>query len=118
MIDLNRSFAHSVMVDEKFLAVAAHVDESLKEKILKSEYVDFAKLLPRDKVQSEDDNRIEMINQGGHTYWVPAKDRNLGTISSYSRWEQAFRVYSDIFTWKFPEKASELIKYGHIISKA
>ena len=61
---------------------------------------------------------MEMINQGGDTYWVPAKDHNLGTISSYSRWGQAFRVHSDIFTQKFPEKASELIQYGHVISTA
>ena len=86
------------MVDEEFLAVAAHVDDSLKAKIIKCEYVDFAKLLPRDVVQAEEDNRMEMVNQGGHTYWVPARDHNLAAVSSYARWEQAFRVYSDIFT--------------------
>ena len=118
IVDLNRSFAHSVMVDEEFLAVAAHVDESLRLKIVNCEYVDFSKLLPRDRVAAEEDNRMEMINQGGQTFWVPAKDRNGGAISNYSRWEQAFRVYSDIFTRQHPHKATELIQYGHTISTA
>ena len=40
--------AHSVLVDENYLVVAAHVDEVTQYKIEKGEYVDFSRLIPRD----------------------------------------------------------------------
>ena len=43
---LTSQFAHSSLVDESFLLVAVHVDESTKIKIAASEYVNFSKLLP------------------------------------------------------------------------
>ena len=39
-------------------------------------------------------------------------------ISNYSRWEQAFRVFSDIYTQAYPSRASELIQYNHTIHTA
>ena len=42
------SLLHSVVVDEGYLTVAAHIDEQLRKKILSFEYVDFSRLLPRD----------------------------------------------------------------------
>ena len=38
-----------------------------------------------------------MIHKGGMTYWVPTADRELSSVNSYIRWEQAFRVYMNIF---------------------
>ena len=43
---LTKGFAHSMMVDEGFLLVAAHVDEALVNKFAKGQYVKFSKLLP------------------------------------------------------------------------
>ena len=37
------------------------------------------------------------------------------TINSFARWEQAFWVFSNIFTSKYPQKSGELIQYNHII---
>ena len=37
------------------------------------------------------------------------------TISSFSRWEQSFRVFATIFTNFFPSCASELLQYSHLI---
>ena len=90
--DLNNNFAHSAMVDETYLSVASHVEESIVKKIIDWEYVDFNRLIPRDKVFLEQDNRIEIVNKDGHPYFVPVRD-NLTTISLFSRWEQAFRVF-------------------------
>ena len=42
---------------------------------------------------------MELVNRDGRTYFVPATDRDKsGIISNFSRWEQAFRVFSDIYT--------------------
>ena len=43
---LTGELMHSVIVDEEFSMVAAHIGEALKKKIEEGEYVDFVKLLP------------------------------------------------------------------------
>ena len=45
-------------------------------------------------------------------------ERETTLISSFSRWEQAFRIYSNLLTRVYPGKASELIQYNHIIYTA
>ena len=37
------------------------------------------------------------------------------TINGYNRWEQAFCIYSNIYTREHPHRSSELIQYNHII---
>ena len=51
-------------------------------------------------------------------YFVPASDHNNTSISSLQKWEQAFRVYSNIFLKEHPETATELVQYNHVISTA
>ena len=87
-------------------------------KIILGEYIDFSRLIPKNRVLLEEDNCMEMINQGGHTYWVLAADHNSVIISNFARWEQAFHVYSNIYTKQFLAQASELIQYNHIIHTA
>ena len=117
----NNNLMHSVLVDENFLFVAAHIEESLRQRIENGEYVDFARLLPRDRVMDEQDNRMEWVHQDGRTFLAPITDRSRGSssaINSFARWEQAFRVYSDIYTRAHPGRAAELIQYNHIINTA
>ena len=109
--------SHSACIDEDYLLVGGFLDENLKEKIANGNYVDFSKLMPKDKTPDED-GRMEIVNRGGMTYWVAASERENVTISNYLKWEQAFRVYSNVFTTFFPEKAGELIQYNHIIFTA
>ena len=109
---------HSVIVDEEYSAIASHVDDSLKHHIMQGEYVDFVRLIPRDRIQSEEDQRMEMVNRGGLSYWVPVSERNTATISNIACWEEAFRIYSRIYTEGNPTQAIELIQYNHIIHEA
>ena len=51
------------------------------------------------------------------TYFTPV-DRDSIQITSYNRWEQAFHVYSNILTSKFPAKSTELLQYNHTIHTA
>ena len=109
---------HSAVVDENYLVIGTHLDQSLVDKIVNGEYVDFARLLPKDRITREEDHRMEIVNKGGLTYFVPVSDRECGSISNFSRWEQAFRIYSNVYTRRYPYKASELIQYNHIIYTA
>ena len=100
------------------MTMGTYLDKAIIEKIVAGEYVDFARLLPRDKMLMQDDHRMEIVNKGGLTYFVPLADREIGTINSFARWEQAFRIYSNVYSKRFPHRATELIQYNHIIHTA
>ena len=118
-LDMRKEFIHSSMVDESYQLVGAHIDQSMQERIIRGEYVDFSRLIAKDRVLTADDNRYEMIVRDGRTYWVPANASHDGTgITNFNRWEQAFRVYSDIYMRAFPHRSSELIQYCHLIHTA
>ena len=50
------------------------------------------------------------------SYWVPMVDKN--SINCFEKWDQAFRVYLDVYSGQYPEWTTELIQYGHIIQTA
>ena len=117
-LNVDRPMANfSYQMDEDYLFVASHVDEVIRQKIINGEYVDFIKLIRKDKMSEEEEQKMIMVNKGGMSYWVPMSHRNQ-TISSYSKWDQAFRVFLDIYTMNHANRTSELIQYGHIIQTA
>ena len=99
--------------DENYIVVGAHVDEATVTKIQNGDYVDFGKLIPRDRVLREDDGRMEMVVKNGRTFWVPYAETTV--ISSFNKWEQAFRVFANLYTKAHPHRSAELIEYNHII---
>ena len=115
-IDLHKW--QTAMIDESYVTIGTHLDLSLRQKIESGGYVDLSRLLPRDKIVTEEDHRMEMVIKGGMTYWVPISDRELSSITSYIRWEQAFRVYMNIFSKAQPERVTELLQYNHTIEVA
>ena len=53
------------------------------------------------------------------SYWVLVGDRDTtGGITSFTKWEVAFRVLSNIYTAQYPFKSSELLQYCHVIYTA
>ena len=118
-IDISQQFVHSMMVDETYSLVTMHIDDATYKKIINHEYVDFAKLIAKDRVMDED-RGVELVPmlKGGKTVFAPTHDRDSTAITNYARWEQAFRVYSAIFSREFPTRAHELIQYNHIIHTA
>ena len=115
---LQGQYAHSAMVDESFLLVAAHIDNTLRERIERGEYIDFSRLIPTDQVLGENENRMQWVQENGELFLTPASNRQRVGIHSFLRWEQAFRVFSDIYTRAHPARAAELIQYNHIIGTA
>ena len=98
----------TAMMDEDYLVVGGHIDEGMETKIVNGEYVDFRKLLPCNKIIVEEDNRLESVIKNGKTFWLPVSESV--SINYFSRWEQAFQIYSNVYTRKYPHKSTELIQ--------
>ena len=115
-LDVRSDIVHPAMVDENYMLVAAHL-ESLQRKIIQGDYVDFSKLLPQDKIVEEKDDTMQMVIKNGQTFWKPARNCGLDplAVNSVHRWEQAFRVFSDVYLRAHPSRAGEFIQYNHII---
>ena len=54
------------------LLVGNHVDKNTQAKIIRGEYIDFGKLLPKDKILAEEDGRMELVMVIG--YWTNILD--------------------------------------------
>ena len=109
---MNQLLTPLVVVDEGYFVVGNHLDETMIGKIGRGEYVDFRKLLSKDKVMAKEDCRFEMMIKKGGTYWVPAS--NTVAINSFAKWKQAFRVFSNVYCKANPNRSAELIEYNSI----
>ena len=87
-----------MVVDEEYAIVGAHIYENLKRKIISGDYVDFARLIPRDRVSMEADKRLEIVSRNGQTFFQPMVKREGVGINNIFRWDQAFRVYCTLYT--------------------
>ena len=106
-------------INQDYQMIDAHVDQSIKKKIIDFEYIDLCKLLIRHKpIKEEDNQRLEIINRNGMSYLSPVSEREALQVTNYNLWEQAFRIYSNVLTSNFPGKASELLQYNHTIHTA
>ena len=79
------------------------------------------KLLPKDKSffgggSFNDDESLEWVHRDGGTFLVPAKKQSR--ISSFRKWEQAFRVFAMIYCGKNPHRAHEIWQYISVINTA
>ena len=108
------------IVDKNYLVIGNQIDDGLHRKIINHEYVDFSKLLSRDKLTAEEDTRMELVSRGGSTFFVLVSDRETmnGGISNFGRWEQASRAFSNVYIQAYPTRATELIQYNHLIYTA
>ena len=106
--------------DDDFFHLTSHIDPLLKQKIEAGEFVDLDKLLPKDRMGTNnrysDDNRMEWVQRDGGTYLVPA--RKESHITNFRRWEQAFRMYATIYCGANPHRAKEIWQYISVINSA
>ena len=64
-------------IDDEFFHITCHIEDSLKTKIEKGEYVELERLLPKDRSRKvSDENKMEMVFRDGATYFVQAQDRD------------------------------------------
>ena len=106
-------------IDEGIMLIGSLLDEVLIQKIKDGRYVDSAKLVLKDKVAEEDNNRLELVHKPGKgTFYVPASNRELSNISNIGKWDQAFRIYLKVYSSYHPNRAAELVEYSHVIHGA
>ena len=82
----------SVDNDDDFFHVTCHIEPGLRDKIIKGEFVDLEKLLPRSGFRTGEERRLELVSHDGMTYFTPVQDRQ-SKINSIRKWEQAFRAF-------------------------
>ena len=77
--------------DDDFFHVSCHIDDALKEKIERGEFVDLEHLLPKERANYRlgEERCLELVSKDGLAYFTPSQDRK---ISGLRKWEQAFRV--------------------------
>ena len=97
------------------MVMGAHVDEVTQLKIVSGQYVDFSKLFSKDKVMVVDDDRYELVVKDGKMFWSPVSSSEKVAITNFQKWEQAFRVFSNIYCKAHPSRSGEMIDYNHII---
>ena len=93
-----KQFLHSAYVDEEYLVIGSHVEESLCKKIVNHEYADFGRLLPRDTVSVEEDQRMELVNRNGVSFWMPVANRDTGSINNFANGKLHFVCFL-IYIW-------------------
>ena len=76
---------HSALVDDKYMTIGANIDVHLREKIQDGTFVDFSKLLPHERTFSSSDQKLELINRVGHTFFVPVEIEN--GVTNLFKWE-------------------------------
>ena len=111
--DVERSVTHPMggFLDEDYLMKGNHLDESTRKKIINGEYVDFSKLMPKDRISLEEDHRMEMVSRGGMSFWCLWQREKIPLLV-------VFCVFANVYTEAYLGKSSELIRYNHVIQTA
>ena len=106
--------------DDEFMHVTCHIDDNLRQKIGRGEFVDLDRLIPKSRAQimSNVKEDIEVIKKDGSTYILPNGGNKETRISSVRKWETAFRVYAAIYSEINPARSAEIWQYVHIINTA
>ena len=114
----NNKVNEIALMDNNYQMLDNHVDDILRCKILSFEYIDFSKLLVKNRNVRADEQRLEIVSRNGMTFLSPVSERDSLQVTGFGRWEQAFRVYANIITTKYPAKSPELLQYSHTIHMA
>ena len=107
--------------DDDFMHVTCHIDDVLRQKIGRGEFVDLERLLPKSRAQTmagTADDDIQVIRKDGSKFILPGGDSKDNRINNIRRWEQAFRVYAAVYSEINPQRSSEIWQYVHIINTA
>ena len=104
-------------MDEEFFHSSSHVDATLVTKIIKGEYVDLHKLLPKEKIL-HDEGELQLLHKEGNTFFALVSEKETPSINSLKHWEQAFEIYAEIYVEHNPERLAELFAYISTIRRA
>ena len=110
-------FLQNMDDDDQFFHVTCHIEQGLRDKIARGEFVNLDKLLPKDKggcggniPMNGVESKVELVSKDGHTYFRPVKDSQVNGLRK--------SVYAAIYTEANPERAAEIWQYCHTINIA
>ena len=104
--------------DDTFFMNTCHTDENINGQIAVGKFVDMNKIYPRQNdYRASQDNRMELINKDGKTFFVPANENNK-RVYNFQTWQKAFRVYATIYSRANLHRAAEILQYMDIIGNA
>ena len=97
--------------------LGSHLSQALVNKIINSEYIEFASLLQNNSVTSNSDSSsgLSLTFESGRFIWSGSKSRPVPNIYT---WSDAFLTFSAIFLGAHPSRTQELLKYGNIVRTA
>ena len=105
--------------DDEFFHVTCHIDQNLKDRIGRGEFIELEKLLPKDRcggaIMFREEKRLELVHKDGSTYYQPIQEQKINGVR---KWEQAFRIYAAIYTQANLSQASEIWQYIYCINAA
>ena len=120
-IDGEIMFLHNFDQDDEFFHITSQIEPNLKSKIERGEFIKLERLLPKDRSFSNRSGQDELnkqlfqlITQGTSSYLEPPSTKT-GKINSLRKWDQAFRVFAEIYTNANPERSSEIWQYIYVI---
>ncbi len=106
-----------------FSPLGTGVQQSVKTKIVKGEYVDLVTMLEkRDPyLQHQENQGVALsVNQEGQIVWKSSwkSSKPKQFITSINAWISAFLVYTSIYLSAHPSRTRELLKYIYLIRTA
>ena len=104
-------------VDDEFFHITCHVEQSLKEKIEKGEFIDLERLIAKPYQTIDAAQKLELVHKDGQTFFAAATGKE-NRIGSVRKWDQAFRIYAAIYSRANPHRAAEIWQYVHVIHTA
>ena len=105
--------------DDKFFHIICHIDQGLRDKIKKGEFVDLEKLLIKHQGnRQKSSGKIEIVNREGSNKFDLIQNEQEGKITNVNKWEQAFRLYATVYTKEHPHRSAEILQYMDTIHRA
>ena len=80
------NYVRAEEVDDEFFHITCHVEQSLKDKIEKGEFIDLERLITKPFQQAGGAQRLELVSKDGATYFTPAAERGT-KISNVKKWD-------------------------------
>ena len=105
--------------DEEFSEGTCHVDQQNMSKICKGQFIEVAKLIPKQQsIKNNENKRIEFVNRDGMTYYIPSANEKEQKVTNVRKWESGFKVYAAIYSKANPHRGAEIWQYIHTINLA
>ena len=97
--------------------LGVQLPQTMRAKIVNSEFVDFGQLLEKTEHLGQDDKQYSLaVGQGGTLVWQESKPKR--NINSVHTWTSAFLIFSAVYLSVHPQRVHEMLKYAQLVRTA